>query len=304
MNFQSMNLERKKDLTHSELIRRARYKISSSRLRVPVLWLRHRGMRESDVFLGSYPRSGSTWLRFTLFEILSGQPATFESVNLGMRGPGTHNLGLAALPGNGRFLSTHEPYRKEYHRGVYLVRDVRDVVSSEFWYEKERGFGCRDFDDYLHLMLTGHKKYGSWQDHVNSWLGSEAARNGKLKVVRYEDMRRDPVTVLADLMEFLGRPKDRSVIQLAVENNALESMRAKEDALHKKPQQVRFPEKPAAPASEDGRFVRQGLVGGWRRKLPLHAVQLIEQYTGDTLARLGYAPEYAATEDYAQVSAS
>lgn len=262
-------------------------------------------MRESDVFLGSYPRSGSTWLRFTLFELLSGQPATFESVNQLMRGPGTHNLGLAALPNAGRFLSTHEAYRREYHRGVYLVRDVRDVVTSEFWYEKERGFGCRDFDEYLHKMLTGQKKYGSWQNHAASWIDSETARSGNLRVIRYEDMRLDPESVLADLMEFLGRPTQPDVIRRAVENNALESMRAKEDALHKKPQQVRFPEKPAAPASEDGRFVRQGLVGGWRRKLPLHAVQLIEQYAGDTLARLGYAVESGANDSRVpQLSAS
>ncbi len=295
-----MNLEKNWGVKgSSELFRRARYRVSSSPLRVPILWLRHRGMRESDVFLGSYPRSGSTWLRFTLFELLSGQPATFESVNQFMRGPGTHNLGLAALPNAGRFLSTHEAYRSEYHRGVYLVRDVRDVVTSEFWYEKERGFGCHDFGDYLHKMLTGQKKYGSWQNHASSWLDSETARSGNLKVIRYEDMRRDPEPVLADLLQFLGRPTEPSVIRRAVENNALESMRAKEDALHKKPQQVRFPEKPAAPANEDGRFVRQGLVGGWRRKLPLHAVQLIDQYAGDTLARLGYAVESSVVEDCA-----
>jgi hypothetical protein len=295
---------KKQKQSSSELFRRARYRVSSSRLRVPVLWLRHRGMRDSDVFLGSYPRSGSTWLRFTLFELLSGQSATFESVNKGMRGPGTHNQGLAALPNDGRFLSTHEAYRREYHRGVYLVRDVRDVVTSEFWYEKERGFGCKDFDEYLHLMLTGQKKYGSWQNHASSWLDSEIARSGNLKVIRYEDMRREPENVLADLLEFLGKPVNRSVIERAVANNALESMRAKEDALHKKPQQVRFPEKPAAPSSEDGRFVRQGLVGGWRQKLPLHAVQLVEQYAGETLARLGYEVESAVVEDCPQLSAS
>lgn len=286
------------------MIRRVRYRVSSSRLRVPVLWLRHRGLRDSDVFLGSYPRSGSTWLRFTLYELLSGKSATFESVNQHMRGPGTHNLGLAALPNAGRFLSTHEPHRPEYRRGVYLVRDVRDVVSSEFWYEKERGFGSRDFDEYLRKMLNGEKKYGSWQDHVLSWLDSEAARSGNLRVIRYEDMRRDPEPVLAELLEFLGRPAEPSVIQRAVENNALESMRAKEDALHEKPGKVRFPEKPALPASEDGRFVRQGLVGGWRRKLPLHAVQLIEQFAGTALARAGYDVECGLTEDRAQLRVS
>jgi hypothetical protein len=296
--------ETREKTSSSETLRRVRYRVSSSRLRVPVLWLRHRGLRDTDVFLGSYPRSGSTWLRFTLFELLSGQPATFESVNQGMRGPGTHDLGLAALPGGGRFLSTHEPYRGEYHRGVYLVRDVRDVVSSEFWYEKERGFGCQDFNEYLQKMLTGQRKYGSWQSHVSSWLDSEAARNASLKIIRYEDMRRDPATVLSGLLEFLGRPAQASVIERAIENNALESMRAKEDALHQKPQQVHFPEKAAPPSNEDGRFVRQGLVGGWRKKLSLHAVQLIEQYAGDALARLGYTVESAATEDCRQRSVS
>jgi hypothetical protein len=288
----------------SEFIRRVRYEVSSSPLRVPILWFRHRGMRDSDIFLGSYPRSGSTWLRFTLFELLSGQPATFESVNQGMRGPGTHNLGLPALPDSGRFLSTHEPFRKEYRKGVYLVRDVRDVVTSEFWYEKERGFGCQDFEDYLQKMLTGRKKYGSWQNHVCSWLDSKTAQDGELKVIRYEEMRRDPGATLQDLMVFLGRPTDPSIIRRAVENNALEAMRAKEDALHKKPQQVRFPEKPAAPASEDGRFVRQGLVGGWRQKLPPHIVQLIEEHAGDALLRLGYPLEPAVTEDCPQLTTS
>jgi len=299
-----MNLEKNKGKRNSEMLRRMRYRVSNSPLRVPVLWFRHRGMRDSDVFLGSYPRSGSTWLRFTLFELLSGQPATFESVNRGMRGPGTHDLGLPVLSNQGRFLSTHEPFRSEYHRGVYLVRDVRDVVTSEFWYEKERGFGCHDFDEYLHQMLSGQKKYGSWQHHVNSWLNSSTARNGKLKVIRYEDLRRNPEIVLTDLLEFLGRPAEPSVILRAIENNALESMRAKEDALHKKPRQVRFPEKPAAPENENGRFVRQGLVGGWRQKLPLHAVQLIEQYAGDTLARLGYVVDSAVAAEIPQLSAS
>jgi hypothetical protein len=300
-----MNSQKTKGNNNStELFRRMRYRVSNSPMRVPVLWLRHRGMRESDVFLGSYPRSGSTWLRFTLFELLSGQPATFESVDSFMRGPGTHNLGLPVLPGEGRFLSTHESYRSEYHRGVYLVRDVRDVVTSEFCYEKERGFGCHDFDEYLHQMLTGQKKYGSWQSHVNSWLDSKAARAGNLKVIRYEDLRQNPEVVLTDLLEFLGRPAERSVVLRAIENNALESMREKEDALHRKPQQVRFPEKPAAPANEDGRFVRQGLVGGWRRKLPLHAVQLIEQYAADTLVRLGYGVDSAILEECPQLSAS
>jgi hypothetical protein len=268
--------------------RRLRYRVTSSSLRVPVLWFRHRGFRPGDVFLGSYPRSGSTWLRFTLFELLTGETATFDSVNRNMRGPGTHDQGRPVLPARGRFLSTHEPYRNEYHRAVYLVRDVRDVVLSEFQYDRERGFVADDFDAYLRQMLSGRKKYGSWTAHVTSWLDSPAARAGNLLLLRYEDLRQSPETVLSTLLDFLGRPTSPSAIVAAVRNNSLEAMRAKEDALHARPQLVRFPEKPAPPATEDGRFVRQGRVGGWRQQLPPAAAALLEDHAGDVLHRLGY----------------
>jgi hypothetical protein len=269
--------------------RRLRYQISGSKkLRVPLLWLRHRGLRSSDVILGSYPRSGCTWLRFNLFEILTGQPATFQSVNRGLRGPGSHYRGLPLLPDKGRFLSIHEPYRADYKKIVYLVRDVRDVVSSEFWYEKERGFGCSDFDEYLLRMLQGQKMYGSWQDHVASWIHSEAAIKKNLLLIRYENMRRNPELVLSELVQFLGLPVDSESIRKAVANNALQEMRAKEDVHKSNPKKVRFPERPEGPSREEGRFIRQGKVGGWREQLSDSQVRLIERYAGSTLVELGY----------------
>jgi hypothetical protein len=278
--------------------RRVRYEISGSKkLRVPLLWLRHRGLRSSDVFLGSYPRSGCTWLRFNLFEILTGQPATFHSVNRGLRGPGSHYRGLPLLPGNGRFLSIHEPYRADYKKVVYLVRDVRDVVSSEFWYEKERGFGRGDFEDYLMRMLQGRKMYGSWQDHVASWIHSPAANKNNLLLIRYENMRRNPELVLSELVQFLGLKVDAESIRSAVANNALQKMRAKEDAHKSSPKQVRFPERPQAPSREEGRFIRQGKVGGWREQLSDSQVRLIEQYAGSTLRELGYTLSSQPTLD-------
>jgi len=268
--------------------RQLHYQITSSKLRIPLLWLRHRGLRSSDVFLGSYPRSGCTWLRFNLFEIFTGQPATFDSVNRGLRGPGSHYWGLPVLPGEGRLLSTHLPYRREYKRAIYLVRDVRDVVSSEFFYEKERGFETGSFDSYLLKMLQGRKKYGSWQDHVRSWTHSETARNNNLLLVRYEDLRRDPELTLTELLEFLKVPVNSESIRNAVANNALQKMRAKEDALHSLPKKVRFPERAEGASREEGRFVRQGSVGGWREKLTDSQLHLIEQYAGNALIELGH----------------
>ena len=287
MKFNPSTSQRDQDPRRASVWRRLRQHISGTKLRVPIVWFRHRGFRSTDVFLGSYPRSGSTWLRFTLFEMLTGRTANFESVNTSLRGPGTHRLALPVLPGNGRFLSTHECYRADYRKAIYLVRDIRDVVSSEFWSEKERGVSYERFEDYLVHMLQGRKKYGSWQDHVRSWIESESAKNGTLMLIRYEDMRRDPGKIFAELLEFLGKKVEPDAICSAIANNSLQKMRAKEDALHSMPESLKFPKRPPR-LSGEGRFVRSGRVGGWRENLSDEQVSLIEHHAGSMLLRLGY----------------
>jgi hypothetical protein len=41
-------------------------------------------------------------------------------------------------------------------------------------------------------------------------------------------------------------------------------------------------------AREDGRFVRKGAIMGWREKFTEPQLELIEQYAGETMARMGY----------------
>src|ERR1700727_3963974 len=59
---------------------RWRARAARTRLRAPLVTLRHLGLDSSDVFLASYPRSGNTMLRFMLGEALSGLPSTFDQI--------------------------------------------------------------------------------------------------------------------------------------------------------------------------------------------------------------------------------
>jgi hypothetical protein len=116
--------------------RRLRYELSKTWARGPLLRLRHRGFNSADVFFGSYPRSGSTWSRFTIFEILTGQEATFEAVRAAFRGLGSHSKAPPLLPGGGRFLSTHEMYQSEYKKAMYL--DLGSVTFRRGWTPRSR----------------------------------------------------------------------------------------------------------------------------------------------------------------------
>lgn len=264
----------------SLVIKRLRHKAARTRFRAPLIWLRNRGLDSSDVFLASYPRSGSTWTRFVLYEILTGEPSSFDNVNRGIPENGIQWLARPLLPGQGRLIKTHEPYRREYGRAVYLVRDMRDVIFSQYSREKELGILYDDFDGYLSKFLQGRiSGFGAWQKHIESWLESPLPRRGDLLLLRFEDMRNDIEGAISQMLEFFGVEVRAEVIRAAIANNTLDRMRDKETqskTLHQ------------AKGSEEGRFVRKGSVGGWRERLTDAQLQMIDTFAGEAFRRMGY----------------
>jgi hypothetical protein len=272
-------------------LRRVRFELSKTGLRSPLLWIRHHRLRASDVFTASYPRSGSTWLRFILVELLAGQSSGFKSVNLLSPDVGEHSGAQALLPGDGRLIKTHELYRPSYKRAIYLARDPRDVVLSEYAYEKALGVIGEDFDAFLDAFLRkGVNPFGLWIDHVNTWLDAADSNQCELLVVRFEDMRRDTERCLKQMMEFLNFPVEDGAIRKAIEGNSLEQMKRKEKVT---PQR----------ASARGRFVGSGSVAGWKEKMTTSQLQRIDQYAGGAMSRLGYAPAGDLAETLAEVRA-
>lgn len=273
---ENQNNGAKKRKKPTSAYRKLRRKLAKTKLRAPLLWYRHQGLRPSDVFFGSYPRSGSTWSRFTLFEIMTGQESGFVAVNAAMHGVGGHSTGLAALPQNGRMINTHERYRKEYKRAIYVVRDVRDVALSEFAYTTAIEFFHGDLDKFLTTFLCKKiSPFGPWQRHVTSWLDSPIAATPNMLFMRYEDLRKNPLEGFTRMVDFLGVKADTARIQRAIANNSLSKMKEKE-------------EREPVRASVKDRFVRNGLVEGWRSKLSSSQLQFIEQHTESVLRRLGY----------------
>ena len=261
-------------------LRRTGYRLSKTALRPPLIWLRHRGLDPADVMLASYPRSGNTWCRFLLAEILSDHISGFDSIDKAVPQVGLHQVALPLLPGRGRLIKTHEQYRNEYAKAIYLVRDVRDVVLS--YYDRGKYLGVFDeiaFDAFLPMFLQGQTNtVGSWPSHVRVWLESPLAKRGKLLVVKFEDMRQDTEATLRRILEFLDVPVDRLRMQNAISANSVDRMRAKEDRSRAFPQS----------SEESGRFVRKGAVGGWQGRLTAEQVALVERYAGAELERLGY----------------
>ena len=93
--------------------RSIRARAARAGLHAPVAWFRHFGLDSSDVLLASHGRSGSTLLRFILAEILSGEPSTFDNIQQISPEMGLQGRARPIVPGGGRLIKTHEPYRRQ-----------------------------------------------------------------------------------------------------------------------------------------------------------------------------------------------
>ena len=275
-------------------LRRLRHHVMvTTPARIPLIWLRHRGLDDSDVLLASYPRSGNTWVRFMLAEIFAGYSADFENIDRVVPEMGLQKFASCVLPNNGRLVKSHERYRCEYKKAVYLVRDVRDSALSNYSRERAVGAHFMTFDEYLPLFLAGKTSgFGSWARHLESWLTSPLHSNGMLLVVRYEDLRRDTFWELQRVLEFLGFKVDPTRIRTAIANSSLEHMRLKEDAARNMPRNQ----------NEVGRFVRSGSIGGWKEKMPPDLLQMVDASAGEMLTRMGYPRAFVQTVKQLAVS--
>jgi hypothetical protein len=257
------------------ILRKLRHQVAKTGVRAPLVWMRHQSLRPNDVFFASYPRSGSTWLRFVLFESIAGQSSGFGNVNESIPDVKEHKTGLPLMPDGGRLIKTHEVYHPEYKKAVYLVRDPRDVALSEYADQTALGLVEQPLDDYLKVFFTkGVNPFASWSGHVNSWLNAPLS-NEQLLVVKFEDLRRDTAAGVADIIRFFGIVPNEAQIRNAVANNSVERMKAKEKET---PQR----------ASKKGQFIRSGSVGGWRGKLTDAQIAIVRDHASDLLNRLSY----------------
>jgi len=238
-----------------------------------------------DVFLTSYPRSGNTWTRFLVGNLVyQNEPVTFLTVERLV--PDMYKSSdrvLRNLP-RPRILKSHECFDPRYKKVIYIVRDPRDVaVSNYHWELKLRsvrdGFPIEDFVPRW-MEPQFWPRIGSWGDHVTSWLSTRQGNEGFL-LLRYEDLKQDPQRALAQAAEFLGIEPSMERLNRAVELSSAENMRKLE-----KQESAQWVA--TTLTRQDKPFVRNATSGGWKAVLPEQTVAYIEKHWGHLMRNLGY----------------
>ena len=158
-------------------------------------------LREDDIWLASYPRSGSHFARFILVSARHFiQYGTFPEDLSGMKTiPDIHGGRLEFAEGPPRIIKTHFPFDPRYRHVIHLVRDPRDVVISYFHYSKglphlfsEPPPAALKLPRFIDLFLQGKVWPGKVQAHSASY--TEGGNTGKCQYtcIHYEALLNEP----------------------------------------------------------------------------------------------------------------
>jgi hypothetical protein len=242
-------------------------------------------IRQDDVFLVSYPKSGNTWVRFMIGNYLSDSPLDFSSIHKVV--PDIYfkpEQEFDLRNQSPRFIKSHEQYNKKYPNVIYLMRDGRDVaVSYYFQYLKFRNNNELKFEEFIDKFNKGQVGGNSWSEHVESWLDNKVKR---VHLTRYEDLKVNPVGELIKILIFAKIPVDYKRVERAVELSSFNRMSKIEEVSEKDAPFLKN-------SNLEVKFVREGKMKSYLNYFTEDLLSAFYENHGKLLKRVGYEiPEY------------
>src|SRR5574341_635303 len=243
-------------------------------------WKFVRSVRPTDVFLVTYPKSGTMWVGFLLANILHGR----QSPSLNLRTYlkyipdinqlyyGNGDLSEYSNNPNPRFFSTHAPYDPAFSRVIYVMRDPRDVMVS-YWYHTK--LMKPSFDLSLEDFIVSDDQWPNlWHEHVKGWV---LEKHERVFVMKYEDLMANTFSATKKMLDFINYQFDEQIVLHAVEMSKFEKMKS----LEEKYGSGRLDE------SLKG-FVRKGKSGSWRDEINPDILAILEKKFGSVMKAVGY----------------
>ena len=275
-------------------------------------------------WLASYPKSGNTWFRIVLANVLntSDDPIDLNQINTGAiasaRGWIDDALGFDSASLDHDELDQlrpaiykwHSEHRNQagFHKihdaytfldngipmiptagclgALYFIRNPLDVAISFANHSNcsiDQAIEHMGNENYA-FCKGKHRQHNqlrqwllSWSLHVQSWV---SAQDIDVLVIRYEDMKQNPLPTFTKAINFLQLGCSINDIEQALEHSSIDKLQQQEETSG-------FNEKP----TKVSRFFIKGIFGDWKNTLTTAQIKRIIDDHGDMMKQYGYMEE-------------
>ena len=212
------------------------------------LEMMHIPVGADDVFIATFPKSGTTWMQQICHGLRSGGDMTFKEVSWVVpwleRG---HIFGIdsrLAQPYAPRVFKTHLPYAQinKGARYIHVIRDPKDALVSFYGFLSHRLIDptALSIETFAECWLLadqlaeqndpdapfGPYLYNYWR-HLLDWWAARA--QAPVLTLAYEHLRRDLAPQVARIADFMGISADATLLELAAHQAGFDFMVAHQE---------------------------------------------------------------------------
>lgn len=263
-----------------------RYIMSNRRRKVLLKTIDSKNL-SNPIFLVSFPKSGNTWLRFILANLLSNEknnPINFK--NLHTLIPDSHIEKHYKVFNEKKYLElpvqiikSHDQFIDFYNRKriIYIVREGKSTLQSYYHYMNSRRvipFKPLDFIKSESVQIK------EWHKHLISW---DMDSIDKL-VIKYENLKADPYSEVVKVIDFLNLSFSNDEINKAIDDSSFENMQKIEKEGYFN--DIRISK------GESSNFVRKGLVKSNENIFTTEELREFEQKSLEAYRKYNYTTDY------------
>ncbi|XP_060548158.1 amine sulfotransferase-like [Pantherophis guttatus] len=224
--------------------------------------------RDSDIFIDTYPKSGTIWTQNIICLILyEGHRNGTENICISHRCASIeyniYNVDITQMP-SPRVLMSHLPYylvpkklRGKKGKVIYIYRNPKDTLVSYFHFINsfravENSY---NLEEYMERFLSGNVPSSLVFDHVKGWYTHQNEFN--ILFLCYEEMIQDLRGTVLKICKFIGKELSSQEVDKVVEMSTFKNMKADPRANHVKTYEQCF-------GQTNVNHIRKGTVGDWK----------------------------------------
>lgn len=256
---------------------------------------------EDDIFIVTYPKCGTTWTQFLVWEIMhKGAYPPSPNQIMFRHIPFLEFTGIDAIKNlpKPRVMKTHLPFHLQPYspsaKYIYIVRSPWDCCVSYYHHHRmEPGMPQLGFDQYFKLFLRGELGWGDFFDHVLSWVQHKNDPN--VLFLTYEDMKKDTRKVVLKIAKFLGESYYQDVQNEEIMENCLKHSNFKflkslgmffpadinakgDEAIETVKQIGEVDRNTAGDSFKEIEFFRKGEIGDWRNHFSQEQIKIFNAH--------------------------